>query len=333
MTACHQNMTFTEPQLRIIISERRNPIFEARHAVCALRMRRMRKSRFEVCTQAKKASFEPLALTIARQRHIFAHGFTMIELLVVIAVIAILASLLLPALSRARRTADAAVCKGNLRQMGVALSMYSADTGYFPGNYSPRSEPGQPFPTYVVWPEILEAYTSSKVPKEGQGGASIYNCPALPRAVKNADFAYGYNGFGAKAHPNPLRDDRGLGLGFSGAKNLRVGEDEILRPVEMITIADASPMARTAERGLWTSYDLSTAIGGLYPPASPALAGNESLLRAVRQRHSGRWNTLFCDGHIEDLTTGKMFARKPEVLRRWNRDNDPHEDLVAGWLQ
>ncbi|MGA2440969.1 MAG: DUF1559 domain-containing protein [Tepidisphaeraceae bacterium] len=110
-------------------------------------------------------------------------GFTLVELLVVIGIIALLISVLLPALNRARQQASLVQCQSNLRQMGQALIMYAGDNqgtlppGYWDGTYDSTLNKPTPWPVAdwahhaVTWSVAIQPYLS-------KGGTNFYDAGA-----------------------------------------------------------------------------------------------------------------------------------------------------------
>jgi len=82
-------------------------------------------------------------------------GFTLIELFVVIAIIAILAALLLPALSRATEQGRRVKCQSNLKQLSLALLMYSGDYEDYPLETAVQAQPDRT----LFWNDRLIRYT------------------------------------------------------------------------------------------------------------------------------------------------------------------------------
>ncbi len=120
-------------------------------------------------------------------------GFTLIELLVVIAIIAILAAMLLPALAKAKEKGRRTVCLNNLKQWGLAQSMYVDDSGgiypktKIPDASSPNPTPGAP-PGYVednpTWTDLFDFYFHNP----SEGGDAWFN--ALPPYVASQTLSF-----------------------------------------------------------------------------------------------------------------------------------------------
>lgn len=126
-------------------------------------------------------------------------SFTLIELLVVVAIIGILVSMLMPALSKAREASRAAVCKSNMKQLGIATNMYAEGTDVIvpggmnfdmiPDNYG---YPDQDKTSYYCDPPMLGQYAGNDVGDDNiwnhiQGrqprSDSVFICPSATDAA------------------------------------------------------------------------------------------------------------------------------------------------------
>ena len=225
-------------------------------------------------------------------------AFTLIELLVVIAIIALLLSVLLPALNKAKEQARAIICRSNLHQIGLAAALYAESYD----NFIPRGASS----ISLVWFNQFLPFLGHQTDETDYRNVKIYRCPSFPRSGTGLDNKIPNSRQTVCYVINDWSFD-GAGTSISNLISQPTKLSVFKSPVSKIYLADN-------EAGEWRpvveDQDSSYLyLCDVYASSHLPLSDNTDLSygrRIPRDRHRDGCSVLFLDWHSEYMPAENM---------------------------